>query len=701
VTTSQHTPFHELPDFLTLPRLAGLALSPDGKRLVTTVAQLNAERNAFVSALWEIDPEGNLPARRLTRGATGEKSPAFTSDGGLLFVSTRPDPDGKPQEDPPAALWLLPGDGGEARLVGVRPGGIADPVTAGGVVVVTSMTMPGAVSGADDERRRTARREKKVTAMLHTGYPVRLWDHDLGPDQARLLVGDLSTAGDPARPGPRPGPTPGPAPVSTPGPAPGPAGKLEWRELTPTPGAALRDTNTDLSPDGTTVVADWQVAEPHAASRSTLVACDLATGARRTLLDDPAYEFNVGRISPDGRTVAVIRTSRSTPERASQTDLVLVPLSGGPVRELTTDWDRWPLEVCWTPDSAALIVVADEHGSAPLFRVSARDAAVTRLTGDDGAYSDPRVSPDGQSVYALRGAVDAPPAPVRLDAHAPDQRPVHLLGPAEAPTVPGSLTEVHATAVDGTALRAWLVLPPGATEEPAPLLVWVHGGPMTSWNSWHWRWNPWLLAARGYAVLLPDPALSTGYGQAFLQRGWPHWGDAPYTDVLALADAAEARPDVDASRTAAMGGSFGGYMANWIAGHTDRFDAIVTHASLWALDQFGPTTDAAYYWTTETTEEVASRNTPHAHLDKITTPMLVIHGDKDYRVPIGEALRLWWELLAEQADPENQPHRFLYFPDENHWILKPQHAALWYETVIAFLDHHLLGKEFAIPDLLI
>ena len=676
MTTFQRTPFHELPDFLTLPRLAGLALSPDGKRLVTTVAQLNAERNAFVSALWEIDPEGNRPARRLTRGATGEKSPAFTSDGGLLFVSTRPDPDGKPEEDRPGALWLLPGDGGEARLVGERPGGIADPVTAGGVVVVTSMTMPGAVSGADDERRRTARREKKVTAMLHTGYPVRLWDHDLGPDQARVLVGHLSSAGDPA-------------------------GKLEWRDLTPAPGAALRDTTTDVSPDGTTVVADWQVAEPHAASRSTLVACDLASGARRTLLDDPAYEFSAGRISPDGRTVAVIRTSRSTPERATQVDLVLVPLAGGPVRELTAAWDRWPLEVRWTPDSAALIVVADEHGRAPLFRVSARDAAVTRLTGDDGAYSDPRISPDGESVYALRGAVDAPPAPVRLDAHAPDQRPVPLLGPTEAPTVPGSVTEVHTAAVDGTALRAWLVLPPGATEEPAPLLVWVHGGPMTSWNAWHWRWNPWLLAARGYAVLLPDPALSTGYGQAFLQRGWPHWGDAPYTDVLALADAAEARPDIDASRTAAMGGSFGGYMANWIAGHTDRFDAIVTHASLWAMDQFVRTTDAAYYWMAEMAEEVASRNSPHAHVDKITTPMLVIHGDKDYRVPIGEGLRLWWELLAEQADPENQPHRFLYFPDENHWVLRPQHAALWYQTVIAFLDHHLLGKDFEVPDLLI
>ena len=216
MATSHHTPFHELPEFLALTRLAGLALSPDGNRLVTSAAVLNAEQNRYVSALWEIDPAGSRPARRLTHSDAGERSPAFTSTGDVLFVSARPGSGAggagtspaPATDDPPAALWLLPGDGGEARLVGERPGGIADPVTAGGVVVVTSMTMPGAASGPDDERRRTARREKKVTAMLHTGYPVRLWDHDLGPDQARLLVGGLSTASDPTASGPTPRPTP-------------------------------------------------------------------------------------------------------------------------------------------------------------------------------------------------------------------------------------------------------------------------------------------------------------------------------------------------------------------------------------------------------------------------------------------------------------------------------------------------------------
>jgi dipeptidyl aminopeptidase/acylaminoacyl peptidase len=212
------------------------------------------------------------------------------------------------------------------------------------------------------------------------------------------------------------------------------------------------------------------------------------------------------------------------------------------------------------------------------------------------------------------------------------------------------------------------------------------------------------LAARGYAVLLPDPALSTGYGQDFIQRGWGAWGRAPYDDLMAATDAACAHPRVDGDRTAAMGGSFGGYMANWVAGHTDRFDAIVTHASLWALDQFGATTDASYYWIREMTPEMVAANSPHNHVGQISTPMLVIHGDKDYRVPIGEALRLWFGLLTESRLPAapdgTSPHQFLYFASENHWVLSPQHAILWYQVVAAFLSRHVLGEEIELPETL-
>jgi dipeptidyl aminopeptidase/acylaminoacyl peptidase len=209
------------------------------------------------------------------------------------------------------------------------------------------------------------------------------------------------------------------------------------------------------------------------------------------------------------------------------------------------------------------------------------------------------------------------------------------------------------------------------------------------------------MVAQGYAVLLPDPALSTGYGQDFIRRGWGRWGAEPFTDLMNLTDAAVARDDVDAGRTAAMGGSFGGYMANWVAGHTDRFRGIVTHASLWAMDQFGPTTDGYDFWRREMTAQMALDNSPHRFVQQIRTPMLVIHGDRDYRVPIGEGLRLWAELAEHHSDDDGRmPHKFLYFPDENHWVLSPQHARVWYLTVLAFLDHTVHGQDWHTPDIL-
>jgi dipeptidyl aminopeptidase/acylaminoacyl peptidase len=247
-----------------------------------------------------------------------------------------------------------------------------------------------------------------------------------------------------------------------------------------------------------------------------------------------------------------------------------------------------------------------------------------------------------------------------------------------------------------------MALPHNANSDtPVPLLLSIHGGPVMSVHSWSWRWNPWLAVARGYAVLLPDFALSTGYGVGFIRRGWGKWGAEPYTDLMSITDAAQEHPEIDASRSAAMGGSFGGYMANWIAGHTGRFDAVVTHASVWNLENSIVTGDIAYEFSREFTPENVAAYSPHQFADDITSPMLVIHGDKDYRVPIGESLSLWWGLSARaKASDGSSPHKFLYFPDENHWVLAPNHTKIWYATVLAFLAHHLRGEPWQRPELL-
>ena len=459
--------------------------------------------------------------------------------------------------------------------------------------------------------------------------------------------------------------------------------------------------------------------------RSHLVRIDVATGERSVVLTDEDGDLGNPVISPDGTLVAYLRESISTPESPPEVTAWVVSVDGGTPQQIAPDWDRWTGELAWLPGSTELLVVADEAGHSPVFRVGLGDRVPRRLT-TDGAYSHVRIAPDGSFALALRSSYAYPLEAVRIDltdaggvadggdgaegAGVVEGAAVSVLrGPSARPELPGRLEDIstQVTDSDGTSVtvRSYLALPEGASaENPAPLLLWIHGGPISSWNAWSWRWNPWNMVAAGYAVLLPDPALSTGYGQRFLQRGWGNWGGAPYTDVMAATDAAVARPDIDETRTAAMGGSFGGYMANWVAGHTDRFKAIVTHASLWALDQFGPTTDAAYYWARETTPEMAAKNSPHDFVGEIRTPMLVIHGDKDYRVPIGEGLRLWYELLTKSglpaAEDGSTEHQFLYFPNENHWILSPQHSKVWYQVVLSFLDQRVLGTTRELPAVL-
>lgn len=687
------TPFHDLDRFLSLPCLSHLLLSPDGTRLVVGVVLLRSDGTGYGQALWEVDPAGQRPARRITRSTAGEHAVAFLPDGGLLFLSARPDPDVRAGDTGAStALWLLPADGGEARVVATRPGGIrAVAVARGGdAVVLVSPTMPSAVTDQDDRRARSRRAERRVTATLHDSGPVRFHDRDAGPGEPRLFAGSIPLAPS------------GGATSHVPDPA--DRERLVLRDLTPRPGRALHAAGFDVSPDGSGVVTTWEVAEPGGGLRHAVVHIDIRTGERRTLLDDPRASYVHVACSPDGLRVAAVLESRTSPTGPPSRRLVLARTRPeGGFRTVADSWDRWPAsKPVWAPDGRALFVTADDGGRTPVFRVDLGDDerpdSVVRLSLDDGAYTDVQVSPDGAVLYALRSAVGALPVPVRLDARVPG-RPVDLPVPVAQPALPGALTEVTTTADDGTPLRGWLVLPEGVDRDrPAPLLLWIHGGPHASWSGWHWRWNPWLMAARGYAVLMPDPGLSTGYGDAFAARGRDAWSGTPYTDLMAITDAAEARPDIAAGRTAVMGASFGGYMANWIAGHTDRFVAIVSHAGVWALDRFLSTSDLAHHW--EPAPDGQLSHSPQRFLSAIRTPMLIVHSGRDSRVPLTESQHLWADLLHAAAEEPSSPHRFLYFPDESHAVVAPQHIKVWYETVFAFLDTTVHGLPWVVPEIL-
>jgi dipeptidyl aminopeptidase/acylaminoacyl peptidase len=687
------TDFADLSAFVSMPRVTSLRLAPDGTWLAAAVQTVAGEPLKYVTSIWRIPVEPGAEPARLTRSAEGEAGAEFLPDGSLLFASRRPaaqagKADGAAGQDRPA-LWLLPAGGGESRRIAAPPGGVAGVAAArnAAVFACAASVFPAATGAKQDAALRKARADAGVNAILHDTGLIRYWDHDLGPDSPRLLAGDVPAGQDPAADAELPEP----------------------RDLTPDAGRALDEQAFDLTPDGSAVVTGWVTATAGGGWHHDVMVIDTGTAERRMLLSAPDTDFDAPRVSPDGALVLAVRSEHDRYDRPGDVTLVVTALArpdhggdGADPRDLLAGFDRHPAEAAWAPDSGSVFFTADDGGRRPVFRVGVAGGDVTRITPDDGAYEQLCPSPDGRYLYALRSTVDSAPAAVRLDLDGgAAAEPVRLNSPAAAVPVPGRLAEVTATAADGTAIRGWLALPETASPDaPAPLLLWVHGGPIASWNAWSWRWNPWLMTARGYAVLLPDPALSTGYGQHMIQRGHGRWGDAPYTDVMAITDVTVARPDIDGDRTAMMGGSFGGYMANWIAGHTGRFAAIVSHAGLWALDQMLTTTDWPAYWRRTfgdplTRPERYQDWSPHLHVADIQTPMLVIHGDKDYRVPVGEALRLWADLSQH-----NKTARFLYFPDENHWILKPGHIPVWYETVFAFLAEHVLGQKWQRPELL-
>jgi dipeptidyl aminopeptidase/acylaminoacyl peptidase len=673
-TTPEALDFSDIAAFVATPRITSLTASPDGRRVVVAVQQPDAKGAKYVGALWEVDPEGRRPARRITFSAKGESAPRFAADGSLLFASARPDGEQESGDSAPAtALWRMPGYG-EARLLADAPGGLSPAgVAADGTVLATTSVLPGADLDTDADARKT-RKDRAVTAILHTAMPIRYWDHELDEKSPRLVLA-----------------------------LPGADGRASVTDLAPDAGMALLNADADISPDGRTVASTFTRRLRRGETATGIVLIDTATCRRRTLLRGTTENSFHGPVfSPDGRMLAVLRDTVSTPADPGYDFLELYRLDGGtPV--VAALGDLTVTEYVWAPDGRTLYVAGDLHSRGAILAVDPNTGRVSATIADDAVYSSLAPTADG-ALFALRSTIDSPLGPVRFNPERPGAaRP--LPSPSRVGRLPGTVRWITTT-VDGVEVGGWLCVPRGAgPASPAPLMVWVHGGPHGSYNAWSWRWCPWLAVARGYAVLMPDPAMSTGYGHAGLKRGWPRLPDIVWREVEALTDRALRLRALDADRTALLGASFGGFMTNWIAGHTNRFRAIVTHAGLYALDQQHATTDAAahkvrVHRTPEELPDWFARYSPHRHAAHIRTPMLVTHGNRDYRVPVSEALRLWWDLVSGfPGRPADMPHRFLQFTGENHWILSPANARIWNETVLGFCDQHVRGAD-PLPDTL-
>lgn len=641
-------------DLLDATRLNDL-LSTRGGRVVAQLSAPNAAGNAYRTSLVELTDGTAMP---LTRGDASIGSAALAEDGTTFFTSKRMGEDGKEADD--AQLWSLP-PRGEARELAARPGGFGSLHAAPGRLMAELSVHSQATDEATHAELSEARSEAKVTAVLHDGFPTRYWSADLGPARQVLAVARLEGGAKPT-----------------------------FRHLTMPAG---RLTAWSANPSGTRALVRMSDTIGDELEVGTLYLLDLeGEDAPRALLSGTALvDYSPGQFSPDGTRVLVTRETIWTSSASAASTTLVHDLTSGETTPLWPQHDFW-LDAAWA-DDATVLATSDDHGRGSVWLGDMADPAPRRIAGGPGQeLTFHAASLAGDRIVAIASGIARAPHPVAIDASGPHHRLHSVANPADDVAQTGALREVTATAQDGTPLRAWLRVPEG--EGPHPLVVFAHGGPWGSWNAWTYRWNPNPFVAAGYAVLLPDPAISTGYGQAMIDRGQQQLGGTPFTDILALTDAALQAPDLDAERTAFAGGSYGGYMANWVAGHTgERFKCIVTHASLWDTRSMGRTTDNAG-WEPPMRAQNALYD-PSLFVADIVAPMLVIHGDKDYRVPISQGHALWYDLLAFSATPKDEDgrprHRFLYYPDEGHWILGRGNAQVWYESVLRFLDEHVLG----------
>ena len=666
---------------LDAQRLSGLTSHRDGGPLIASVSFVNDERNGYSSRLVEVDSESTTT---LTRGGSRIGAVSVAGDGAVFFTTARPGDNGKEADDP--SLFWLPARG-EARKLAEHIGGF-DEIAACPDSLILEVPLHSAAQTEAQHRELSKKREDaKVSGALHEGFPLRYWNADIGPARQTLAVAqlpdDLMNAAPTAEASTRDA-------ASTAEPK-----QVLHLRYPAMPKGRLIDWSA--SPDGSIAVVCVSYVDGHRVDASSIYAVDLRGSEAPRLLHEarPGQEIEVGQFSPDGTCVIVDLTQEWTADQALQSKLCLMDVATGDLTELWSESDAW-FAPSWL-DEHTIVASADDHGRGSVFAGSPTDPAPRRIVGGtDQRFSFGGLFATGGRIAAIASAVDTAPFPVLID---PTSGAIEkLANPAEPLRTPGTLNEVHAEADDGTDLRAWLHVPDGPG--PHPLLVFVHGGPWGSWNAWTYRWNPGPFVDAGYAVLQPDPAISTGYGQEFIERGQFELGGAPFTDVMALVYAAGEREDVDGQRAALAGGSYGGYMANWVAGHTgSRFRCIVTHASLWNTVSMGRTTDNNG-WADAMVNQHAEYS-PHLYASQIEVPMLVIHGDKDYRVPLSQGRELWFDLLRDSATPLDEvgrtQHRFLYFPDEGHWILGRGNAEVWYRTVLGFVDQHVHGKKFA-PD---
>ncbi len=685
-------------DMMSLKRIGGPAISPDGKWVLFAAVDVDLKENKRTSHLWVVPVAGGT-ARQLPATPAGESGGRWSPDGkSYLYLSAA---EGGSQ------IWVTGFDqasgmptGAPKKITSISTeadGAIWSPD--GKNIVFVSEVFPGCMDDACNKFSDQERANSKVKAMVFEHLLFRHWNHYSTGKRSHLFV-------VPAEGGVAKDLTPGDHDV--------PPFSLGGQD----PYA--------ISPDGQEVAFTSNWDEVGATSTNNDIFVVPMTGGEPKKLSTSPGSDSTPLYSPDGKWLAWRMQKRAGYE-SDRFRLVVYDRKSGEIKNLTEDFDQWVESFAWAPDSKFIYFTSEKEGASPIYRLNlpvALSADRPTQTGIrpieeilGGTNDEPSVSSDGKTLVFTQLSVRAPSEVYKIalegQASAAAAKPART-GPTSTMAYKSTyvaeplshlndsvLAKVDMQPVEpfwfasaaGTKVQGFLVKPPQFNkDEKYPVKFLIHGGPQGQWgDEWSYRWNAELFAADGYIVIMINPRGSTGYGQAFVDGVNKDWGGKPYIDLMNGLDYAEKTyPFIDKDRECALGASYGGYMINWILGHTNRFKCLVSHDGMFNTESAYGSTEELWFSEWEFGDTVwANREgyrkwSPHLFASQFKTPTLVVHSQLDYRLDVSEGFQLFTTLQRLKI-----PSKMLYFPDEGHWVLKPQNSQLWYKTVNGWVDSYL------------
>jgi dipeptidyl aminopeptidase/acylaminoacyl peptidase len=653
---------YTIEDLMKVRRVGDPQVSPDGRHVAFTIGDVNFDANRTVTQIYVTSIEGG-DIKQLTSGDRSSSSPRWSPDGKKIAFTTG------------SQVWVMDNDGDHKEQVTKISTGAGGPVWSpdGKWIAFTSEVYPDCSDDACNKKRDEQAESSKVKAHIVTRLLYKHWDE--WRDQKRTHVFVVSSKGGTAR-------------------------QITNGDFDSPPYAASSGVDYAFSPDSTEIAYLRNPDKVEAISTNSdiyvasLLQTFAASPAKNITARNRGYDASP-IYTRDGKLI-IYRSQATAGFEADRWRLMAYNRATGTSAELTRGFDLQVDDVALSPDGNFIYFTANDRGKEPIFRIPASGGVPQKIVPNVFATAL-RVTPDGKKLVFASSSIATPTEIYTANADGTaltaltttnSQMTSRNLKPAE---------EVEWTGAMGRKIHGFIVKP--ANFDPSrkyPLLVLIHGGPQSAWNdNWGYRWNPEVFANAGYVVFAPNPRGSTGYGQQFVNEISGDWGGKPYVDIMnGVADVLRRNSYLDRNRIGAAGASYGGYMINWILGHNNdprfRFKVLVSHDGVYNLESMYGTTEELWFpdWefkgTPWTNPAMYARWSPHKFVQNFNTPLLIIHGELDYRVPIGEGMQLFTAVQRKGIDS-----KILIFPDEGHWVLKPQNSQLWFHTVLDWLDKYL------------